>query len=97
MSTKENLVKALQDASAPREMIDKAKAGYYDDFETSITTPIGQLVLDARAAGLQNIAERAMNGEFDATLEEGEAWIKRSGIFDDLKGIDPFKESGGNE
>lgn len=97
MSTKDNLVKALEEVHAPAEMIEKAKAGFYHDFESPIATPIVRLVIDARVAGLENIAQRAREGEFDATLEEGEEWLKSSGILDYLKGIDPFRKDGDPE
>jgi hypothetical protein len=47
-------------------MIDDASRGRYDDFESDSATPIMDLVRDSRAAGLDDIAQRAINGEFDA-------------------------------
>lgn len=79
MSTKEKLVAALISANAPQDIINKAQVGYYDDFESTIATPIQSLVLDLRAAGLGEIAARAMDGDFDATPEEAEAWYQREG------------------
>jgi hypothetical protein len=52
----------------------KARSGYYDDFKSPLATPIVQLVKDLQKAGQHEIAKRAMNGEFDATREESEAW-----------------------
>jgi hypothetical protein len=66
----------LEAASAPQAMINQARKGYYDDFKSDLATPIVQLVQDARKAGLEGIAERAMNGEFDATKEESDAWAE---------------------
>lgn len=79
MSTKEKLISALTNAGAPQSMVNKARAGYYDDFESPIATPITSLVLDLRAAGLNDLAVRAMDGDFDATKEEAEAWYQREG------------------
>lgn len=79
MSTKEKLVAALTEANAPQSMINKARVGYYDDFESSIATPIQSLVLDLRAAGLNDLAARAMDGDFDSTKEEAGAWYQREG------------------
>ena len=79
MSTKEKLTAALTKVNAPQSMINKARAGYYDDFESTIATPIQSLVVDLRAAGLTDLAARAMDGDFDATQEEAEAWYQREG------------------
>lgn len=79
MKTKEKLVAALTEARAPESMISKARTGYYDDFESTIATPILSLVSDCRAAGLNELAARAMAGDFDATAEESEAWFQREG------------------
>jgi hypothetical protein len=57
-------------------MIQKARAGYYDDFLSELTFPIRRLVDDARGAGLHTIAHRAMDGEFDATPDEAAAWAE---------------------
>ena len=79
MNTKQKLVKALTEADAPQSMLNKARVGYYDDFESTIATPIEALVSDLRAAGLNDLAARAMGGDFDATAEEAEAWYQREG------------------
>ena len=62
---RERLVKALEEAKAPRQMIQKAKEGYYEDFSSPVAFPITQLVEDAKATALHDIASRAMQGEFD--------------------------------
>jgi hypothetical protein len=59
------LAKALQDAGASERMIARAEGGYYGDFTSPLALPITQLVKDARAEGLEGIARRAMQGEFD--------------------------------
>lgn len=80
MRTKDKLTKALLDAGAPATMIQRAEGGYYDDYESPLATPLQALVLDATAAGLSDIAQRTMDGEFDGTMEEGEVWMKREGL-----------------
>lgn len=65
MTAKEKLVAALHEAKAPTVMLACAARGGYDDFESDSATPISDLVRDARAFGLRDIARRAMNGEFD--------------------------------
>jgi hypothetical protein len=59
------LTAALREAAAPQAMIERAANGYYGDFTSPLPFPISQLVKDARAAGLDDIARRAMDGEFD--------------------------------
>jgi hypothetical protein len=59
------LVSALKEANAPLQMIMKAREGYYGDFTSDLAMPITTLVLDAKLHGLNDIANRAMNGEFD--------------------------------
>ena len=65
MTPAEKLAAALVDAGAPHEMIKRAQEGYYGDFTSPLATPIMQLVADARAAGLLDIARDAVEGEFD--------------------------------
>jgi len=59
------LVEALETAKAPAWMIDQAKEGIYGDFTSPLATPIMQLVADAITEGLDDIAARAMDGDFD--------------------------------
>jgi hypothetical protein len=78
-STKERLACTLEKAGAPLIMVNAARSGRYDDFESESVTPIVDLVNDLRAFGLHDLAHRAMNGEFDGTKEEAEAWYQREG------------------
>jgi hypothetical protein len=74
--TTERLARALEAAGAPQDMINMARAGYYDDFKSDHATPIVLLVQDAQAIGLKDIVDRAIDGEFDATKEEGDEWMQ---------------------
>jgi len=76
MTSQEKLIDALEEAHAPLDMVQKAERGDYDDYRSPSPTPILDLVRDCWRAGLQSIARQAMNGEYDGTLEEGEAWFK---------------------
>ena len=73
MKTKERLAAELNKAGLGNMAL-LAAQGYYDDWESSLATPIVQLVTDLRAAGAHAFAQRVMNGEFDSTKEEAEAW-----------------------
>jgi hypothetical protein len=77
--TKERLAEALEQAGAPQHMVEKARSGYYDDFESPLAMPIRELVSDAVACGHRDIARRAKHGEFDATEAESDAWLEREG------------------
>lgn len=72
--TTERLALALEAAGAPPYMVKRARSGYYDDYRSPLAGPIMQLVADAKAAGLVDIATRAAHGEFDGTREEADAW-----------------------
>lgn len=74
--TTERLAAALKEAGAPPDMISRALEGYYDDFKSPLAMPEMQLLADARALGLDSIAEGVMRGEWDATKEESDAWAR---------------------
>jgi len=48
-------------------MVIRARSGHYDDYRSPLATPCIQLVLDAARHGLKEVADRARNGEWDAT------------------------------
>ena len=75
LPTSERLAQVLH-AAGLLEMESKARAGYYDDFVSPLATPIMQLVKDLSAVNRKDLAERAMNGEWDGSKEEAEAWMK---------------------
>jgi hypothetical protein len=74
--TTERLAKALEEVHAPEDMIKKAREGYYDDYKSPLPMPETQLYHDAKAYGLESIARGVINGEWDATKEESDAWAK---------------------
>ena len=74
--TTERLAQALEQSGAPASMIEAARAGYYDDFKSPLAMPEMQLLHDARAAGLESIAQGVMRGEWDATKEESDDWAR---------------------
>lgn len=76
ISTKERLAKVLH-ASGLFSLERKARNGDFDDFESESATPIMDLVLALTQAGCLYLAERAKQGEWDASKEEAEEWRKR--------------------
>lgn len=75
-STTERLALALEQAGAPASLVAQARAGQFDDFRSSSATPISDLVRRCRQLGLTDVAKRAIAGEFDATKEEAEEWMR---------------------
>lgn len=67
MSTKTALVDELEKLkrSDVGLVISRAREGFYHDFESPIATPKVQLVRDLRSVGLEELARRVMNGDFD--------------------------------
>jgi len=74
--TAERLARAIEERGNPRlaGMVRKARAGEYDDYLSDSATPINDLVRDLRQNGEHELAQRAIDGEFDGTKEEAEAW-----------------------
>lgn len=85
--TTAKLAKALSAIQGvPREMIQRAVDGYYHDYLSPLDMPEIQLVSDLRALAktpatprdsrplLLAMAQRVIDGEFDASKEESDAW-----------------------
>jgi hypothetical protein len=73
MNAHEKLIAAIQekDPSPLREeMLKHVKAFEYHDFKSDKTFPKIQLVVDLNLLGYEDIAMRAMDGEFDNSLDE---------------------------
>lgn len=72
--TSEKLAQALEAAGAPAAMIAAARADHYHDFKSPLPMPELQLLADAREHGLSTIAEGVIEGRWDASKEESDAW-----------------------
>lgn len=78
MHTKDILAAELTKAELP-EMAAKAATGYYHDFLSPLLMPCLQLAEDLAKVGTPAalaLRARHMNGEFDATMEEGDEWAR---------------------
>src|SRR5262245_23945119 len=76
--TSEKLALVLESAGLTN-LADKARKDLYHDFLSPSATPCMDLVNDLamiapRSSVAQDIRQRAMDGEFDASTEEGEEW-----------------------
>ncbi|MBD1995323.1 hypothetical protein H6G00_01590 [Leptolyngbya sp. FACHB-541] len=79
--TTERLARAMEQADCPTDMIARARAGYYDDYKSELAMPCQQLVADLRAIDKDALVQRAIDGEFDGTPAESEAWFQQEGQY----------------
>lgn len=78
MHTKDRLAAELEKIGLPG-MAESARAGQYDDFLSEVATPQLLLLSDLHKVGTADamaLRVRVMEGEFDATKEESDAWSK---------------------
>lgn len=78
MHTKDKLAAELTKANLP-QMAARASEGYYHDYLSPLAMPCMQLATDLKDAGTPAalaLRVRHLNGEFDATKEEGDDWAK---------------------
>jgi len=61
-----------------RNLLARAQRGAYSEYFGEFPAPITQLVEDLRAAGAEDLAQRAIDGEFDADPQEAERWAGSS-------------------
>jgi hypothetical protein len=61
-------------------ILDKAKTGYYHDYKSPINFPKLQLVDDLVGAGLEELADIVMRGEFDENTDDVEQVLLRGRI-----------------
>lgn len=54
----------------------RAETGEFDDYADTYVCPITQLYSELTAAGLTKFAARVAAGEFDATKEESDEWMR---------------------
>jgi hypothetical protein len=54
----------------------RAATGEFDDYADTHVCPITQLYGELMAAGFTKFAARVANGEFDATKEESDEWMR---------------------
>lgn len=68
MGTKDTLVSDLlkkEPSTYRNSIINKAKQGYYHDFESKIFTPKAQLLSDLTHAGFEDLANKVKCGDYD--------------------------------
>lgn len=78
MHSKDKLANALIEAGL-NEMAGKAARGYYHDYLSPLATPCIQLAADLAKVGTPAalaLRKHHLGGEFDATREEADEWMK---------------------
>ena len=78
MHTKDRLAEELLKIGLPGMSV-RARAGLYDDFLSQVEDNIGLLCRDLATVGTPEalaLRARALDGEFDSTPEESEAWTQ---------------------
>ena len=78
MRTKERLAGVLRQEGL-LGLAGEALLGRFDDYESESATPIRDLVACLRADGREDLAQRAIGGEWDGTTEEAQRWYEREG------------------
>lgn len=73
-SSREKLAQALAAAAAPADMIAAARAGRWDEYLSEHAMPQHLLLDELRANGLDHLVPRVLDGDFDATPAESDAW-----------------------
>ena len=65
-------------ATEPRHhrLADRATSGEFTDYADTHDCPITALYELCRQYGLHALADRVANGDFDATMEESDEWVK---------------------
>ena len=64
------LLNDMTEADAPNWMFEKALDGAYCDFVSEEVSPKALLAQDAQRAGLDEIANKAVTGRYDDSLED---------------------------
>ncbi|MCI0526365.1 MAG: hypothetical protein L0Y56_02785 [Nitrospira sp.] len=77
----EKLAKAIEEWDPKeRDLIKRAREGYYSDFWGALPFPKVTLVDELRQIGAWKLVERVMEGEFDDTDQEAYDWYDKEGF-----------------
>lgn len=79
----------FENASKYEAFAVRAATGEFDDYADTYTCPITQLHGELTKAGLVKFAARVANGEFDATKEESDEWMRSSSGQEAAKQLSP--------
>ncbi len=69
-------IKAYNPDGKHDKLMARAAAGEFTDYSDAHACPITELHRLCRKCGLNELAERVANGDFDATKDESDEWMK---------------------
>lgn len=71
-------IRAVATEARHHKLADRAAAGEFTDYADTHACPITEVHRLCRQYGLHGIADRVANGDFDATKDESDEWMKSS-------------------
>lgn len=69
-------IRAVATEKRHHKLADRAEAGEFTDYADTHACPITELYRLCRQYGLSELAARVADGEFDATRDESDEWMK---------------------
>lgn len=78
-ATADRLAAAIREVATEERhhrLADRAATGEFADYADTHACPITECYRLCRQLGLNQIAERLANGEFDASMEESDEWAR---------------------
>lgn len=69
-------IRAVATEARHHKLADRAAAGEFTDYADTHACPITELHRLCRQYGLHALADRVANGDFDATKDESDEWMK---------------------
>jgi len=69
-------IRAVATEARHHKLADRAAVGEFTDYSDTHACPITELHRLCRQYGLHALAERVANGDFDATKDESDEWMK---------------------
>lgn len=69
-------IRAVATEKRHHKLADRADAGEFTDYADTHACPITELYRLCRQYGLSELAARVADGEFDATRDESDEWMK---------------------
>lgn len=82
-------IKAYNPDGKHDKLMARAAAGEFTDYSDTHACPITELHRLCRKYGLNELAERVADGEFDATKDESDEWMKSQSGQDIAKELSP--------
>lgn len=82
-------IRAFATERRHHKLADRAAKGEFTDYANTHACPITELYRICRQFGLHALAERVADGEFDATKDESDEWMKSQSGQDIARELSP--------